>query len=84
MDLDFFSVQNINKILLGGEPINKIIKEYKFDLRDFSPYIPPTVKEIKNKKIKVHYLGYYIKWDPQSHFTMPLNTQDLDQILRGL
>ena len=26
MDLDFFSVQNINKILLGGEPINKIIK----------------------------------------------------------
>ena len=68
MDLDFFSVQNINKILLGGEPINKIIKKYKFDLRDFSPYIPPTVKEIKNKKIKVHYLGYYIKWDPQESF----------------
>lgn len=68
MDLDFFSIQNIKKIYLGGEPIDKIIKKYKFDLKDFTPYIPPTVSEIKEKKIKVYYLGYYIKWDPQESF----------------
>jgi len=68
MDLDFFSIQNIKKIYLGGEPIDKIIKKYKFDLKDFTPYIPPTVREIKEKKIKVYYLGYYIKWDPQESF----------------
>ena len=64
----FFSIQNIKKIYLGGEPIDKIIKKYKFDLKDFTPYIPPTVREIKEKKIKVYYLGYYIKWDPQKSF----------------
>jgi N-acetyl sugar amidotransferase len=68
MDLDFFSVQNIKKIYLGGEPIDKIIKKYKFNLRDFSPYIPPTIEEVREKKINVHYLGYYIKWDPQESF----------------
>ncbi len=68
MDLDFFSIQNIKKIYLGGEPIDKIIKKYKFNLKDFTPYIPPTIKEINEKKIKVYYLGYYIKWDPQESF----------------
>ena len=37
-------------------------------MKDFTPYIPPTVREIKEKKIKVYYLGYYIKWDPQESF----------------
>ena len=48
MDLDFFSVQNINQIL-GGEPISKIIKKYKFDLRDFSPIY---LQQLKKSKIK--------------------------------
>jgi N-acetyl sugar amidotransferase len=68
MDYDFFSIQDIKKILLGAVPINKIIKKYKFNLNDFAPYIPPTKKEIIEKKIKVHYLGYYVKWDPQESF----------------
>ena len=36
-------------------------------MKDFTPYIPPTVREIK-EKIKVYYLGYYIKWDPQESY----------------
>ena len=47
MDLDF-SIQNIKKIYLGGEPIDKIIKKYKFELKDFNLYTSNS-KEIKEK-----------------------------------
>jgi hypothetical protein len=34
-------------------------------MSDISSFLPPTEDEIKNKKIEVHYLGYYLKWTPQ-------------------
>ena len=64
--IQIFSVQNIKKIYLGGEPIDKIIKKYKFTLK-ILPLHTSNSKRNK-KKINVHYLGYYIKWDPQESF----------------
>ena len=68
MDTKFFSNKSKENIILGGETINKIIKDYKFKLNDFEPYIPPNLKEITAKRIEQRYLGYYIKWDPQECF----------------
>lgn len=30
--------------------------------------MPPLRQEVERKKIVVHYLGYYLKWDPQEMF----------------
>ncbi len=68
MSTKFFSNTSKENIILGGEPINKIIKDHKFRLNDFEPYIPPNLEEITKKKIEQRYLGYYIKWDPQECF----------------
>ena len=38
MSTKFFSNKSKENIILGGEPINKIIKDYKFRLNDFEPY----------------------------------------------
>jgi len=68
MDESFFTTSNINEIVLSGEPLVKIIKDHKFKVNDFKPYIPPEIREIKQAKIEQRYLGYYLPWDPQECF----------------
>jgi N-acetyl sugar amidotransferase len=65
MEDTFFSSLDFDKIRLGGETILELIENYGFTKGDFKPYIPLTSEEIKNSNIEVHYLGYYLKWDPQ-------------------
>ena len=52
-------------IMLGGKSIGDIISETDFKLNDFKPYIPPSADYLESKGIEVHYLGYYLPWDPQ-------------------
>ncbi|MBU3564448.1 N-acetyl sugar amidotransferase [Polynucleobacter sp. MWH-HuK1] len=65
MDRKFFSVGNPEEMILGGKPVKDIIAEGKYHLNDFAPYIPPSADFLENKGVEVHYLGYYLKWDPQ-------------------
>tara|TARA_B110000483_G_C18185318_1_gene538649 strand:- start:1479 stop:2702 length:1224 start_codon:yes stop_codon:yes gene_type:complete len=68
MDSQFFSVLSKEEMLFGGIPMKEIMKEYNFSLGDFEPYIPPSAKDLDNSGIEMHYLGYYLKWDPQEMF----------------
>lgn len=65
MDRKFFSVGNPEEMILGGKPIKDITAEKNFSLNDFAPYIPPSADYLESKDVEVHYLGYYLKWDPQ-------------------
>lgn len=65
MDRKFFSVGNPLEMVLGGKPIGAILEEESFTLNDFAPYIPPSAEFLEEKSVEVHYLGYYLKWDPQ-------------------
>ena len=65
MDKSFFSANDAQSLLLGGKTIQELMNEFGYKLGDFSPYIPPTLAEIEAAKIDVHYLGYYLPWDPQ-------------------
>ena len=67
MNLEFFSDNDINPTF-GGVKMDEIIKNYNFKFNDFEPYLPLDKKNIKSKKIKVFYLGYFLKWDPQECF----------------
>ena len=49
----------------GGVSMGEYIEKYDFKLSDFNSYIPPSREELIKKGIAVHYLGYYVKWDPQ-------------------
>ena len=68
MNSNFFSRAASDDIALGGIRIKEIIKKYKFNQNDFEPYLPPDKREIDKKNIKVMYLGYFLKWDPQECF----------------
>lgn len=65
MDRKFFSVVNPEEMVLGGKSVKEIISEGQFKLNDFAPYIPPSADFLESKGIEVHYLGYYLRWDPQ-------------------
>ena len=68
MDLSFFSIDDPLNIMFGGVKIKDIISSTNFNFSDFNAYIPPEPKQIQNKKIKVSYLGYFERWDPQETY----------------
>jgi N-acetyl sugar amidotransferase len=65
MNIDFFSANKTDEIILSGMSLKSIIKQYNLKVNDFSPYIPPEKKSIKKLNIQQRFLGYYLKWDPQ-------------------
>lgn len=68
MNMDYFSVDNFKSSLFGGLPLEEYLKEQRFSLGDFAPYIPPSKESLIASNVEVHYLGYYLKWDPQECF----------------
>jgi hypothetical protein len=52
---------------LGGLKIYSILKNTKFKLSDFNPYIPILGKKHRND-FEVHHMSFYKRWDPQENF----------------
>ena len=56
----------LDDICIAGLKVKEIKKKYKF-LRDqdFAPYIPLKNKDFKDLNLKILFLGWFLKWDPQ-------------------
>jgi N-acetyl sugar amidotransferase len=65
MDQSFFSVTNPLEMKFGGKTVGEILEEGEYSLGDFAPYLPPKKEDLVRSKVEVHYLGYYLRWDPQ-------------------
>lgn len=63
---DYFSVEDKSKAFLGGQSVDSLINEFGVESYELEPYMPINPKLIEQNKIEVHYLGYYLKWHPQS------------------
>lgn len=50
---------------LGGVSTGKLVEQGLTEA-DLSPYMPANPAVLDQKRIQVHYLGYYLKWHPQS------------------
>ena len=65
MNEKYFSVGDPTEMILGGMRIKDIMEHDRFHYGEFAPYIPPSAEDLRAKGVQVHYLGYYVKWDPQ-------------------
>lgn len=65
-DSSFFAVKDQSEIYLGGVSTNDLKSNFGLDQNDLQPYLPADPDKIVKHKINVHYLGYYLKWHPQS------------------
>lgn len=68
MSEKFFAVSNPRETIIGGVSLSEIIDQGVFDINDFEPYLPNSLESVSQSEISVHYLGYYLKWDPQECF----------------
>lgn len=76
-DDKFHSLKNINEIMLGGIKLEDLLKKYKFKMSDLQPFLPPLRKKnYSNTNPQVHYLGYYLKWNPQEAYYYAVENTD--------
>jgi len=67
MESKFFSGKtDLSTLFLGGVSAKQLIKDGRLSLNDLNPYLP--VSKSEGESIEVHYLGYYLKWDPQENY----------------
>ena len=62
----YFSASEKSSIHLGGASIKDLTTDFGLEEVDLDPYLPANPDRLQKHGIEVHYLGYYVKWHPQS------------------
>lgn len=65
-DWSYFTADDQSKVSLGGVAVPDLKKHFGLEQHDLLPYLPADPNQIEEQKTEVHYLGYYLKWHPQS------------------
>jgi N-acetyl sugar amidotransferase len=66
MDPAFFADEpDLEKLIVGGVRASDLVAEGIIDARDLNPYLPVSPARAFKTGTEVHYLGYYLRWDPQ-------------------
>jgi N-acetyl sugar amidotransferase len=65
-DWSFFTADDQEKISLGGVSVKDLQQHFDVTRQDLLPYLPADPQQIKEVGVEVHYLGYYLRWHPQS------------------
>jgi len=64
----YFAAENRENIYLAGTNVKELIEDYGVSPHELNLYMPIKEEVLEEKKIEVHYLGYYLKWHPQEAY----------------
>lgn len=67
-DWSYFTAADQSKVYLGGVSVTDLKEQFGIVHQDLLPYLPADPNQIEEQKVEVHYLGYYLKWHPQSAY----------------
>ena len=67
-DKSYHSYESLEESYLSGVSIKELVDKYEIPLSDLMAFLPLHADALKNKKIEVHYLGFYLKWTPQEAY----------------
>lgn len=62
----FHTASKDSDIYLAGTSVEELLQDWGVHRADLQPYLPADVDRIRDENVVVHYLGYYLKWHPQS------------------
>jgi len=65
-DWSYFTAGNKSGIYLGGTSVADLQSKFGVEEYELQPYLPANPTDIAAQNVEVHYLGYYLKWHPQS------------------
>ena len=77
-DSSYFAMDDNSKVTIGGITIHDLIENFGLSKNELSPYIPPNPNEINENNVEVHYLGYYLKWHPQTCYYYSVENGDFE------
>ena len=60
--------EDYEDMTLGGVTVRELMERYAVQRNELGPYLPMDPDIFEQKQIQVHYLGYYVKWDPQEAY----------------
>jgi len=67
-DWKYFTASSDEEVYLGGTDVATLKSKFGFTDADIGMYMPPSPESLRETQTQVHYLGYYVKWHPQSAF----------------
>ena len=67
-DWSYFTAGDQSRIYLGGVSIAELKEQFGIANQDLLPYLPANPEVVDAHNIEVHYLGYYLRWHPQSAY----------------
>lgn len=67
-DWSYFTAPDKSRIFLGGTSFQDLIEKFGVHEYELQPYLPANPEDLKRVGTQVHYLGYYVKWHPQSAY----------------
>jgi N-acetyl sugar amidotransferase len=62
----YYAAENIADLHLGGTSVRELETNYGVERYDLQPYLPANPNRLAERGVQVHYLGYYLRWHPQS------------------
>jgi len=65
---DYFTSADPSEIYLAGVSIRELVEDFGLEKVDIEPYMPPDPASLSAAEIAIHYLGYYLRWHPQSNY----------------
>jgi len=65
-DLSYFSSRATEEIYLGGVSLRQLDEDYGVQPGQMEVFLPGDPEQFEKAGVEVHYLGYYLKWHPQS------------------
>ena len=63
---DYFAAHGDEEIFLGGTSLKELLEHYGIARGELLPYLPADPTALAETGVEVHYLGYYLRWHPQS------------------
>lgn len=65
-DWDYISTADRSEIYLAGTSLRELVEDFGLSAVDLDPYLPPDPQLQRDRDIDIRYLGYYLKWHPQT------------------
>jgi N-acetyl sugar amidotransferase len=62
----YYAAAEVGDLHLGGVAVRELEACYGLERSDLLPYLPADPDQLAEHGVQVHYLGYYLRWHPQS------------------
>jgi N-acetyl sugar amidotransferase len=64
----FFAREHLDEVYLAGVSVRELVERHGLSLNDLTAFLPPDYGRLEERRVEVHYLGYYLKWTPQEAY----------------